>query len=153
MTGWKQISLKISKETGCFYMKKYNNFCANLSVLEHAGEQDLDNEFVRGGIIDKFSIQFELTWKLLKELMLYEGRSAARTGSPRDILKEAYATYDFIDQDTYLQMLRDRNDMTHIYNGAAAKELVAKILKDYIPAFQKLKRDLTDRYGDELNQF
>ena len=28
-----------------------------------------------------------------------------------------------------------RNDMTHIYDGNKAKELVAKIIDEYIPAF------------------
>ena len=35
-------------------------------------DQDLENEFVQGGVIDKFSLQFELGWKLLKALHAYE---------------------------------------------------------------------------------
>lgn len=41
-------------------MKKYENFKANLRVLEKAGEEDLANEFIQSGIMDKFFIQFEL---------------------------------------------------------------------------------------------
>ncbi len=52
-------------------MKKYENFCSNLAVLASAGKEDLDNEFILSGIINKFSLQFELTWKLLKELLKY----------------------------------------------------------------------------------
>ena len=37
------------------------------------GEQDLTNEFIIGGIIVKFSLQFELGRKVLKELLRYEG--------------------------------------------------------------------------------
>lgn len=39
-----------------------------LNVLEKAENEDLNNEFVISGIIDKFFIQFELSWKVLKEL-------------------------------------------------------------------------------------
>ena len=54
------------------------------------GEQDLTNEFIIGGIIVKFSLQFELGRKVLKELLRYEGVAVAATGSPREILKAAY---------------------------------------------------------------
>ena len=52
-------------------MKKYENYVSRLRVLERAGQERLDNEFIVSGIIDKFSIQFELGWKLLKELLAY----------------------------------------------------------------------------------
>ena len=71
-------------------MKKFDNYVSNLRVLERAGKEDLDNEFIVSGIIDKFSIQFELGWKVLKELLKYEGSKTAVTGSPRGIIKEAY---------------------------------------------------------------
>jgi nucleotidyltransferase substrate binding protein (TIGR01987 family) len=134
-------------------MKKYENFCSNLASLERADQEELENEFIISGIIDKFSLQFELTWKLLKELLSFEGRNAARTGSPREIIKESYAVYDFIDEQTYLAMLHDRNDMTHLYDGKAARELVTEILRAYIPAFRDLKRNLEDKYGFRLQQF
>lgn len=131
-------------------MKKYDNYVSNLRVLERAGQEDLDNEFIVSGIIDKFSIQFELGWKMLKELLAYEGSSAAKTGSPRSIIKEAYVVYPFFDGDLWLDMLRDRNDMAHIYDGNAAKELVGRILQDYIPQFLKLEAELTGKYKNLL---
>lgn len=68
-------------------------------------------------------IQFELSWKVLKELLRYEGKSVANSGSPREILKAAYEVYDFIDEDVWLDMLKARNDMTHIYDGERQKDL------------------------------
>lgn len=76
-------------------MKKYDNYVSNLRVFERAGQEDLDNEFIVSGIIDKFSIQFELGWKMLKEL-------------------------------------------------------VGRILRDYIPQFLKLEAELTGKYKDLL---
>ena len=54
-------------------MKKFDNYSSNLAVLCKAGEEDLNNEFIISGIIDKFFVQFELGWKVLKELLRYEG--------------------------------------------------------------------------------
>ena len=133
-------------------MKKFDNYVSNLEILQKAENEDLGNEFIISGIIDKFSIQFELSWKVLKELLRYEGKSAAASGSPREILKTAYEVYDFIDEDIWLEMLKSRNDMTHIYDGEAAKRLVNSILHRYIPEYIKLRDRIFDKYENVLTQ-
>ena len=132
-------------------MKKFDNFVSHLNVLERAKDEDISNEFIVSGIIDKFSIQFELGWKVLKELLKYEGNSVANTGSPREILKAAYFVYDFIDEEAWLSMLKSRNDMTHIYDKKAAEDLVKIILEVYIPCFQKMKENVLKQYGTVLD--
>ncbi len=127
-------------------MKKFDHYCSNLSVLSRAEYEDLNNEFIIGGIIDKFNIQFELGWKVLKQLLLYEGRVEGQSGSPREILKVAYTIFDFIDEDIWLNMLKNRNTLTHIYDGTEAKRLVTLIIQDFIPAFIHLKEGILSRY-------
>lgn len=133
-------------------MKKFENYCANLSVLEKAPDENLENEFIISGVIDKFFIQFELGWKVLKELLKYEGKSAANTGSPREIIKAAYTMYDFMNESVWLSMLKNRNDMTHIYDGDAAKRLVDLIIEQYIPAFVQLREEINLRYKHSLDE-
>ena len=132
-------------------MKKFDNFSSNLAVLSKAHNEDLENEFIISGVIDKFFIQFELAWKVLKELLRYEGNSIANTGSPREIIKAAYTVYEFIDEDVWLSMLKERNNMTHIYDGNAAKELVEKIIDKYIPTFCRMKDEIEHRYQHILD--
>ena len=132
-------------------MKKFENYCLNLKVLTKAKNEDLNNEFIVSGIIDKFFVQFELGWKVLKELIKYEGKSIANSGSPREIIKAAYSIYSFIDEDTWLSMLKARNDMSHIYDGNAARNLVNLILDNYIPEFIKLKDEIQAYYVDILD--
>ena len=74
----------------------------------------------------------------------------AATGSPREIIKEAYVVYSFFNGDTWLDMLKDRNDVAHIYDEKAARRLVERILTEYIPEFVKLEKELTGRYGGLL---
>ena len=133
-------------------MKKFENFVANLEVLKCAKDEDLTNEFIISGIIDKFFLQFELSWKVLKEVLRYEGENAANSGSPREILKAAYEVYDFIDEDIWLDMLKSRNDRTHIYDGDAAKRLVNDILYRYIPEFVNLRENIAKQYEEVLSQ-
>ena len=83
---------------------------------------------------------------------LQEGIAEAATGSPRTILKSAYRYFDFIDEQTWLHMLQDRNAIAHVYDGEALTRLLSAILKSYIPAFLKLADDVADRYGSELER-
>ncbi len=133
-------------------MQKWDNYKHQLKVLSQADRQDLSNDFIKSGIIDKFSLQFELAWKVLKELLQYEGASAADTGSPRTVIKTAYAYYDFLNQDVWLEMLDQRNRSAHIYNGDDADALVIRIINAYIPEFQRLQCAIAARYGGILRQ-
>lgn len=129
---------------------KHANYKANLSVLRQAPEQDLQNEFVLSGIIDKFAMQFELSWKLLRKTLEYEGRLDAATGSPRGIIKAAYDAYDFIGEGIWLRMLDDRNAAEHVYDAALARRLVDDIIGSYIAAFDDLLANLERLYPAEL---
>lgn len=129
-------------------MQKFEHFRANLAVLSKAGQQDMENEFITSGIIDKFMIQFELGWKVLKELLRFEGRAEARSGSPREILKTAFQLYDFMDEDVWVAMLHDRNSMNHEYDGNAARRLAQTVIDAYIPAFQLMERKIMEQYPE-----
>lgn len=128
-------------------MRRFETYAKALETLEQAPRQDLDNDFIMSGVIDKFRMQFELGWKLLKKTLAYEGNAAASTGSPRDVLKAAFATYDFMDEGAWVSMLRDRNTSTHVYDGIAARELTERVVETYLPELQALKSGLVARYG------
>ncbi len=132
-------------------MKKFDNFCANLDVLARAPQQDLSNEFVQSGVIDKFALQFELSWKLLKALLQYEGDPLGSTGSLREVIKGAYRCYDFIDENVWLDMLHDRNTIEHTYDAEELSRVLRRVLGEYIPAFQALRDAIAARYGDALD--
>jgi len=93
-----------------YCMKKYENYVSALNSLRKAPEQDLGNDFIQSGIIDKFGLQFELGWKLFKALLAYEGDPVSASGSPRDVLKTAFQYYDFMDESLWLRMLRDEGE-------------------------------------------
>ncbi|HIZ21582.1 MAG TPA: nucleotidyltransferase substrate binding protein [Candidatus Blautia faecigallinarum] len=57
-----------------------------------------------------------------------------------------------MDEKIWLEMLKARNDMSHIYDGGAAKKLVDVILTKYIPEFLKLQANIQKVYGDILEE-
>ena len=76
-------------------MKKYENYVSALKSLRKAPEQDLSNDFIQSGIIDKFELQFELGWKLFKALLAYEGDPVSAFRVLREmLLKTAFQYYD-----------------------------------------------------------
>lgn len=133
-------------------MRRFDAYSSALRVLSRAGEQDLSNEFIQSGIVDKFSLQFELGWKLLKDLLRYEGVVEAASGSPRTVLKAAYRYFDFVDERIWLNMLQERSTIAHVYDSEALRRLISAILQSYIPAFCSLEREVVARYGAELEQ-
>lgn len=128
-------------------MKKFDNYCRALATLEQAPQQDLDNEFVQGGVIDKFFIQFELGWKLFKDLLAYEGAPVSASGSPREIIKASYQFFDFVDEGIWLSMLRDRNNTAHVYDEKKALQLIDRIIGTYIPEFVRVRNGVANRYS------
>ena len=49
-------------------MKKFDQYVSHLRILSRAFDEDLTNDFIVSGIIDKYYIQFELGWKVLKDM-------------------------------------------------------------------------------------
>ena len=133
-------------------MKIFVNYISNLNILRRANQENLANEFIISGILFKYKIVFDFAVKLLKDLLRYEGCSVGNSGSPRDIIKEAYKMYDCIEEDVWLAMLRDGNDLTHIYDGKQAQKLVEVILAKYIPAFVALQENIEKQYEDVLDK-
>ncbi|MCI8390032.1 MAG: nucleotidyltransferase [Roseburia sp.] len=133
-------------------MRRFDEYCRHLKVLQRAWQEDLSNEFIVSGIIDKFFIQFELGWKVLKNLLSYEGSPVGKTGSPREVIREAYRYFGFMDEEIWLGMLKERNDTAHIYDGEAAQRLAGKIIKEYTGEFEIMRTNIRERYGKQLDE-
>ena len=125
-------------------MKKYDNFKSQLrAILE--GIEDLDKfnrPITRSGLINQFNTLFELTWKTLKEYLNEQGYSDVK--NPRAIFKKAFYE-DLIDnEEAWLDMLKSRNDTSHIYNEELAIGTCDKIKDVYIQEFIKLDKVLSN---------
>ena len=129
-------------------MKKLEHFRANLASLEKAYEQDLTNPFIISGIVEQFAIQFELGWKLLRELAACDGAPKMNTGSPRGVIKEAFLLFDFLDGDLWLEMLSDTDRHLSLYDQAAQEKVARRVLDDYIVALRVLAREAEKQNAD-----
>lgn len=121
------------------YTKRYESFAQILENLEKAKNEDKSNLFILSGIIMIFNLTFDIAWKLIKDVLIEDyGIKEFPSGSPKETLKKA-ESIGLIDDEQWLDMLNDRNELTHDYDFDVATEKCDKIINDYIPLLKNLK--------------
>ena len=115
---------------------KRGNFLRAVSRLEAAVQdyQQYNMESIRDGMIQRFEFSFELAWKSLKEYMAEQG--VADLQFPKQVLQEAYAAGLIDHEAIWLEMLRARNSMSHIYDDMLAAQIADRIQHTFLPALQ-----------------
>ena len=131
-------------------MKKFEEVKKLYRTMSKEYAEHSDSFSFISGITSDFDRLFELCWKTLKEYMLKEKFiMAARTGSPKDILKLAYQQEIINDEEVWLKMLADRNDDTHHYNESVARSYVARIEREYFDQIGDFIEDLSKLIPEE----
>lgn len=85
--------------------------------------------------------RFELCWKTLKRLLSLEGME---TTTPHAALQAAYGAGWLKDETPWLQMLRDRNSTSHLYDEAKARMIYERI-RQYHPALRAAASVVAER--------
>ena len=118
---------------------RFQTFCNSLDALAEARERDLTDSFVLSGTSAKFSITFDLSWKVMKDILVqYYAITGFVTGSPRDVLREAFKA-NLISDDAWMDMLKVRNELAHDYDSEIVKTHCNTIVKEYIDLFYEFK--------------
>ena len=128
-------------------MKKYENF---LKALDHLGdifeiEEPYDN-IQTAGMVALFQICFEQSWKAMKELLENAGYDAAKTGSPKQVIKTAFLAGMVQDEEVWIGALADRNNVAHSYNEAVAKGIIENTKDRYYSMFITLWKTLEENW-------
>ena len=128
-------------------MKKYENFCASLENMKdiYSYNEPYDSVVVTG-LVGLFEICFEQSWKMMKEILTEHGYSESATGSPRMILKTAYAAGMIKDEELWLKALQDRNNAAHAYNEVIALDIIADAKEKFYDMFRELKAEIEQRW-------
>ncbi|MCD8009393.1 MAG: nucleotidyltransferase substrate binding protein [Lachnospiraceae bacterium] len=121
------------------FINRYNSYCSSLSSLEKALTRDPTDEFVLSGTVQKFSLTFDISWKVMKDILVkYHKIQSFAAGSPRETLRTAYSV-QLIADDAWMNMLNMRNELSHDYDGSMARDCFDTIVYDYIPLFQQFR--------------
>lgn len=117
--------------------QRLDNFVKAVSALTKACGQHDYSELERAGLIKEFEICFELSWKVLKDLLFYEGYEAK---SPREVIRKSFESekIDESDCEIFLEILKTRNLLAHIYHKEFSLEAEGLIRNRYHPVFLRL---------------
>ena len=94
------------------------------------------------GAIQRVKFTVELLWKTLKKILSY---NKVECFSPRDCVKKAFRFGIIEDDEIIIDMLDDRKRSSPIYNEEEAKRIYERVERVYVPALEKLVKELEDR--------
>lgn len=121
------------------FEKRLASFSASLESLREAPRRDPEDSFVLSGTSAKFSITFELAWKLAKDILTeYYGLTDFVAGSPRDTLRTAFRL-GVIADDAWMEMLALRNQLAHDYDLSTVRTAFGKITTTYLALFDEFE--------------
>ena len=99
--------------------------------------QNIRNDTVRDGMIQRFEFTFELGWKALRNICsTLACRIPCNSPSKCCVRRTPPSWID--DEGVWLDMLNTRNQTSHIYDDHTAAVIAAKNQNAYLPELQKL---------------
>ena len=121
---------------------RFRNFSRALSLLREAAEDDPAglNDLEREGLIQRFEYTFELAWNTLKDRLEHDGLQLP-TVTPRSVIRAAFVAKMIDDGDAWIDMLTDRNLMSHTYDFAVFDRVASDVHTRYVRLFD----DMYDR--------
>ena len=127
------------------WKQRFDNLQSTYELLQEAIEanaQKPDNNLIQMALIKAFEMTFELSWKTMKDYLKYNGIDVKL---PREIIKQAFANDIIIDGQLWIDMLEDRNLMTHTYDEERAKEAIQHICQNYLQGLTQFYQYLLER--------
>ena len=129
--------------------ERLRSFRNVLAEMRTAKDRDLADPFVLSGVISKFCLLFDLSWKVLKDLIRDEfGVVDYALGSPATNIRQACACGIISEEDaaTMLEHMRLRNRFAHDYNSSLAEEAVPQIVGPYVAWYDHLEKLILSYY-------
>lgn len=106
-----------------------------LKSLTEACEAPITEDRDKAGIIKNFEFVYELTWKTLKRKLEDEGQI---TTTPKDVIRKAFEFNYILDEELWLQIIKDRNLTVHTYDQDLADELIKEIKGPHLKEFSRI---------------
>lgn len=131
------------------WQQRFENFEKAYTLLKDNADHGFSelSELEKMGCIQAFEITFELSWKVMKDYMVYSGIKLVEI-SPRKIIQEAFGSGLITDGKQWLDMLENCNLTAHTYDEVYIKNGLAMIEKDYLPHITALYDYLKEQKDD-----
>ena len=124
------------------YEERKKELASATARLKEALQQK-ENDIVIDGTLHRFEFTFELAWKTIKDYLEYLGIIDG-VGSPREIIKTAYANGIIDEGEEWIKMMLARNSLSHLYDEEKSREIYIEIKKIYINLFESLNKKFSE---------
>lgn len=123
-------------------LQSYHKAITRLAeIVNESGRRTL-NDFERDGLVQRFEFTHELAWKLMKAYAEYQGNDGI--GGSRDATRKAFEMGLISDGQTWMDMIKSRNETSHNYDGCIADEAVEAIVGRFYPLLLLFYRHMSD---------
>lgn len=112
-------------------LDSYRKAITRLAEIVSASKKRTLNDFECDGLVQRFEFTHELSWKLMKAYAEYQGYDGI--GGSRDATRKAFEMGLISDGQSWMDMIKSRNETSHNYNGDIAEEVVENIVNRYYP--------------------
>ena len=137
----KNMKFGLSEETYEEMLEKRKKVLAKATERLKEALNEKETEIAIDGTLHRFEFTFELAWKTMKDLMEYNG-IIETTGSPREVLRTAFQSGLIEDGETWIDMMLDRNKLSHLYDEETSRKIYKDIKEKYIVLIEKLNKEL-----------
>ena len=128
------------------WKQRFSNYKKALSQLtKFINKGDL-NELEKQGLIQAFEYTHELAWNLLKDYLQDQGVQNI-TGS-KDSVRAAFKVGLIEDGESWMDMIKDRNQTVHTYNEATAEAIITNIETRFFALFVALGEKMQELSDD-----
>ncbi len=122
------------------WKQRFNNFKKALGQFEEAIKADSKDRLAQEGLIQRFEYTFELAWKCLQDLLQERGFEEIR--GPKPVLQQAFQDGLIQEGVLWMEMLRARNEASHIYDEKVFLEIYDKARNQFLAPLQGLEKRL-----------
>ena len=126
------------------WQQRLDTFGTVLAQLTNGCDRERYDYLQLAGLIKTFEFSFELSWKVLKDLLYYDGHDVK---VPRAVIRKSFEV-EYIgesDCETLLEALDTRNVLSHAYLLDVAEEAETLIKERYHPVLLRVYQTLDAR--------
>ena len=128
-------------------LQSFRRAFAQLSEAADLAEKRKLSDLEQQGLIQAFEFTHELAWNTLKDFL--ESRGAMNLYGSKDATRQAFAKGLIEDGQTWMEMIKSRNQTSHTYNQDTADKIAEAVTSRYVGAFHKFTKRFTELEADE----
>ena len=132
---------------------RFQNFSRAFGRLQDALKEGAEalNELEQEGVIQRFEYTFELAWNTLKDRLEHDGIELNPV-TPRAVIRRAFQAKLISQGERWIDMLGDRNRMSHTYDSETFDSIIKKIEVRYLERLSELHTRLSREMAEPVEQ-